>query len=211
MSKWMNLLLMGLGALACFWMAVYLSNSDKDYALRGESATVLPGAEIRQEVRSTTGRAGQTTGERTVLMATMRYQDKAGQQRQFQRAVSPQQVAQLQGGQPLELQYIPGEWNSERFPGQDMSPRWPAGMGAIFALGFVSVWRKPSAQFVQPERSVSVLQAIVFRSALLLMGLGGLMAGGAGLLGGDTRLMNWILLAVGVAALLVNRLAARLR
>jgi len=215
MSKWLNVLVLSLFTAGSLLLGVFLWQSDADYRARGKTTTVTALVGLEQQTSSTrSGRYGQREKSVERTLATMTYADVSGRPITFQRFVSAETIARLQSNQSVSVEYIPGEWNTERFPGNEVGATpWFVAFIVFLAL-LVYVIRKPSvvSKGHAPQSGLSMGAAWMIRGALLVTGLGAIVGGGAGLLGGGgSAAGNAVMLIVGIALMSVFWLALRLR
>lgn len=190
MSKWLNVTLLLLASVGSSWLTVYLYQTDGDYLSRGVVTQVGPEVSFSQDKHG--------------LLAQMSYTDLRGTEVAFKRYPSAKIVGLLRSQQPVYVEYIPGEWNSERFQGED-SGAWKWALASLaFIAALVWVVRTPGPVIEanpEPQRvsPLGWLMAWIIRGGVLMMALGGLVAGVAGLFGGHAGTQDVVLLGVGLA------------
>ena len=203
MSKWLQVTILLLLSTGSVWLTVYLYQTDLDYLRRGVAVPVVSDVKFTQEKSGT--------------LAHMAYQDQQGSTVSFKRFVSADLQTRLRARQPVQVQYIPGEWNSERFHGES-SGVW---QWALASLGFIGalVWtaRRPGPSTEQdvalqaPAGPIALIVSWLLRGIILMMAVGGLLAGVAGFAGGSAGSQDAILLLVGLAFAGLFALSLKLR
>lgn len=141
MSKWVTLLVLFFIAPMLLASTVVSIQENRRFYRDGRTAVV---SKVDKMVEETTVRKkmfSESTSKK--LLATMRYVDETGKELSFQRYLDEDQVDTLRAGQKLSVQYLPGQWNSERF---GKANGWPfLAVSALFFLIFVVVLRRPKA------------------------------------------------------------------
>jgi hypothetical protein len=143
MSKWLKVLCLALASAALLFLTWITYKENADFSSRGKVALVDPPAEYVEETR-TKKRAltGIETTSKT-KWATMTYTDGAGRKITFKRNLSDEVLAGFQQGRPVYIEYLPDEYNTERFPGTSFSAAWPlAAFLAAFAWLAVVIRKK---------------------------------------------------------------------
>lgn len=203
MTKRVNVLLLFVVSVACVWLTVFLYQTDADYRSRGLSAQIHEGVQFEQLKQG--------------LLAHMTYTNQRSETVLFKRFASPDAVGRMRAKQPVFVEFIPGEWNSERFQGED-SGAWKWALASV-VLVTALVWtiRRPSHNadhVVEHERRLSPLGWLLvwlIRGGVFMLAAGGLMAGVAGLLGGHAGTQDIVFLIVGVVFAAVFAASLKMR
>ena len=132
MSGWPTAILLLLIATGCLGLALLDYRENSKFEKYGETALVQPIDSYIERTTTTKKRIG--PDEVSVLKdATMSYVDKDKKTITFSRLLSDDILQKFRNRQPVYVEYIPGELNSERFKGET-SKTW---MFILLFLGFL--------------------------------------------------------------------------
>lgn len=145
MSKWLQVLCLALvsaGALFLTWNT-YSENSS--FRKLGKTALVDPPEKYTEETRTKKKVLTGTETTSTSRWASMTYTAEGGRKVTFKRELSDDILNKFQRGEKVYVQYLPGEFNSERFAGSEPNLLYPllAFLGATGALVFVVMRKRP--------------------------------------------------------------------
>ncbi len=190
MSKWLQVLLMLLGSAVTIALTVYMFKTEGKYSKLGKTATVNPAFELIVEPRKdgAASRLGQ-----------MSYVDVNGKQVQFKRYLDAKILSRLERKEAVNVQYIPNEWNTERFAGEDARLSAYVLSCLAFLAGLAYVIRKPAPGEDELPQS-SALGKLIIRIKLGVMAAAGVLAGALGLIQGSPGhgMTDGVLLVVGI-------------
>jgi hypothetical protein len=190
MSKWLKVSLMLLGSAIAMALAIFFFYSDQDYAQNGKVATINPTLEITLE---------QAEDGHVNRLGHMSYVDAKGRVRQFKRFLNDDLVARFERKEAIQIYYLPDEWNTETF--EPAGTTWPIYVlvSVAFLAGLAYVIRQPSSS-EDASPTMSMVDAWMFRTNLLVMALACLLIGGGGLFhdGAEKMTGNLAFFAIGL-------------
>lgn len=144
MSKWLQVLLLALAAAGSLFITWTTYDSNSNFQKRGKTALVDPPAQYTEETRTKTKVLTGIQSSTTSRWAEMSYTAEGGSKVAFKRELSDDILNKLKRGEKVYVEYLPGEYNSERFKGEEPGVLYPllAFVAAAAALGFVIMRKK---------------------------------------------------------------------
>jgi hypothetical protein len=137
-------LLFGLLTLLTGWFSIHEFQLEGRYAREGKVAQVQRAGSHTQQRETMKGRRGRSTTYE-VGVTTLTYRDANDRQAEFRRDTNsfPPDIQQrFAAGQPVYIEYIPGEARSERWQGKGGGWKVTAGMFLLFGAVFVVLVRR---------------------------------------------------------------------
>jgi hypothetical protein len=145
MSKWLKVLCLSLASAAFLFVTWITYSENASFRRHGKVALVDPPAQYVEETRT---KKKVLTGIETTSKtkwATMTYTDSAGRKITFKRNLSDEVLASFEQGRPVHVEYLPDEYNTERFVGTGFSAAWPLMVFLATFAWLVAVIRKTPA------------------------------------------------------------------
>lgn len=141
MSKWLEVsicIIITLMLLAITWIAY---SEEEKFTKSGETALVTPPTQFIAETRTVKKRF--TEEKNTQIWAEMSYTSVNNTVVKFKRTLSDEMVHEFLTNTPVYVEYIPNEFNTERFRGETNKTNIIAIITFIFLVITIYVIKKP--------------------------------------------------------------------
>lgn len=142
-------LIFGLMTLVMGWFAIDQFQRERAYASSGRTAVVqIAGSHLEQR-QTMQGKRGRGGSNYDMEVTEFTYRDSDNQVVKFRREATsfPQNIRErFARKQPVSVEYIPGEPNSERWAGMGGGWKVPAVMFLVFGAVFVFAFRRGMAR-----------------------------------------------------------------
>jgi len=133
MSKGMKILLLGLAAAAFLLLTVMSYTENRRFRELGKVAVVDPPAGYVEQTKTRNKNLVET--KTTTHWAEMTYTNADGRKTAFKREITGEILEKFKNGEPVRVEYLPGEYNTERFV---RAPNVLFGGGLTFLLFLIT-------------------------------------------------------------------------
>lgn len=144
MSKSLQVLILVLISAGSLFLTWTTYDSNSNFQKRGKTALVDPPTQYTEETRTKKKVLTGIESTSTSRWAEMTYPLEGGGKTTFKRELSDDILNKFKRGEKVFVEYLPGEYNTERFKGEEPSVLYPllAFLAAAAGLVFVIMRKK---------------------------------------------------------------------